>query len=290
MRDFQMSLSKVRFSLFCIAFEELPAHLQAGSQHPVPQCWLYLTGAESKKEHRKPVEPHQSKNYFLSIQAVSWSNTLLNPVSSIPWELIFALQLLSQWLIVPFGDAVKCAALLQLWVVFIHWIHGLWECISELFVLIFLAKFQLVLEKLDLFKSHQCILTSRLLPVPVFLEPCSCCAAICAVPVGNRGAWTLCRHQISKSDSLQCRTSLLYWSLWHYGEGWIMDLCPKLGSVLFFPTLSWLCHLPQRGGKRKTHRKYHVLSTRTPHPQEQVGCWCPSVPLFWKLLVMWFVH
>lgn len=42
----------------------------------------------------------------------------------------------------------------------------------------FLAEFQLVLEKLDLFKSHQCILTSGLLPVPVSLEPCShmCCA------------------------------------------------------------------------------------------------------------------
>lgn len=115
-------------------FEELTAHLQAGNcpsaqaKAPcAPVLVVPYSGAENRKEHRKPLEPHQSESCcFPSIQAVSWSNTLFNPVSSIPWELSFALQLLSQWLIMPFGDAVKYAVLLQLWVMFIHWrIHGL---------------------------------------------------------------------------------------------------------------------------------------------------------------------
>lgn len=44
-RGFQMSLSKVRFSLFCIAFEEITAHVQAGicpSAQSKASCALVL--------------------------------------------------------------------------------------------------------------------------------------------------------------------------------------------------------------------------------------------------------
>lgn len=130
-----MSLSKVWFPLFCVAFKELTAHLRAEicswarSKAPAPQRWLHLTGAKGRKEHRKPLEPHQSESCFPSVQAFTWSipcftcSNLGRPliekfgtVSSIPWELIFALQLLSQWVIVPFGDMIKCAVFLELWV------------------------------------------------------------------------------------------------------------------------------------------------------------------------------
>lgn len=153
----------------------------------------------------------------------------------------------------------------------------------------FLAKFQLVLEKLDLFKSHPCILTSGLLPVPVSLEPCRCCAAMCAVPVGNREAWALCRHQISKSHSLQCRT-FSYWSLWHYGEGWIMDLCclqPQVRISALFPYS--LLARPSTTERREKENP-HCLYLPSPPPVAGGLLRHPSVPLLWKLLVMWFVH
>jgi len=54
---------------------------------------------------------------------------------------------------------------------------------------VFLAKFQLMLEKVDLFKSHQYILAGMLLSVRISL---SVVAAVRAVPVGNRGAGALC--------------------------------------------------------------------------------------------------
>ena len=67
----------------------------------------------------------------------------------------------------------------------------------------FLAKFQFILEKLDLFKFHQYILTTMLLPV------LSVAAAVQPYVLYQWEREVPEHYAYSKSHSLQCRTFLL---------------------------------------------------------------------------------
>lgn len=129
-----MSLSKVWFSLFCVAFKEPTAHLWAeicslsmveGPLRPSAGCASLGGGSAGSPWSLTRVKAASpaSKRSLDQIPCLTWSG-LATPlmigkfgtVGSITRELIFALQLLSQWLIVPFGDVVKYAVFLELWV------------------------------------------------------------------------------------------------------------------------------------------------------------------------------
>lgn len=108
---------------------------------------------------------------------------------------------------------------------FIHWrIQGLKESIWELFDLMFLAKFQLILEKLDLFKTHQYILTSMFFPVCVSW---SVAAAVRPYVLYQWGTEVPEHYAYNKKvNPIFCSEGhSFYWSLQHYVKGWIMHLC-----------------------------------------------------------------
>lgn len=119
-------------SAWCLKSSQHICRLRFAPEHgqraPVPQHWLCLTGVEGRStgspwslirmKAASPASRH-SLDRIPCLTCSSLGTPLIDKfgtVGSIPRELIFALQLLSQWLIVPFGDVVECTIFLKLWV------------------------------------------------------------------------------------------------------------------------------------------------------------------------------